>query len=75
MHSDTVDPTDHRTLGNYALHQQYSVLNPNTEKQTYLVSHLAEKEILDEIRGNSPDDMLFGALLLLALESIEGEWN
>lgn len=62
------------TLGNYALHQQYSVLNPNREKQMDLVSHLPEKEALDAVRGNSPDTLL-GALLLLALESIESEWN
>lgn len=39
-----------------------------------LVSHLPEKEALDAVRGNSPDTLL-GALLLLALESIESEWN
>lgn len=50
-HSDTGDPTDHMTLGNYALHQQCPVLNPNTEKQTDLVSCLPEKEILDAVRG------------------------
>lgn len=37
------------------------------------VSCLPEKEILDAVRGNSPDDALFGALLLLAFESIESE--
>lgn len=74
-HSDTVDPTGHMTLGNYALHQQYSVLNPNREKQMDLVSCLPEKEILDAVRGKSPDDVLFRALLLLALERVEGEWN
>lgn len=58
-HSDTVDPTDHMTLGNYALHQQYSVLNPNTEKQMDPVSCLPEKEILDAERGNFPDDVLW----------------
>lgn len=73
-HSDTVDLIDHRTLGNYALYQQYSVLNPNTEKQMDLLC-LPEKEILDAVRGKSPHDVLFGTLLLLALESIEGEWN
>lgn len=75
MHSDTVDLTDHMTLGNYVLHQQYSVLNPNTEKQMDLVSCLPEKEILFAVRGKSPDDVLFCALLLLALKSIEGERN
>lgn len=63
------------TLGNYALHQQYPVLNPNTEKQTDLFSCLPEKEILDAVRGNSLDDVPFSALLLLALENIESEWN
>jgi len=31
-----------------------------------LVSCLPEKQILDAVRHNSPDDMLFGAQLLLA---------
>lgn len=73
MHSDTADPRGHMTLGNYAPHQQYLVLNTNTEQQMDTVSCLPEKEILDAVRGNSPDDVLFGALLLLAFESIEGE--